>query len=134
MKGSLKNKPSSRPSILYTRMKSACDSGNKTWIHLPVRYKITAFVVLATCVDYITRVNINVAIVTMVKQNTTHSDLWSEVCPLQHPDDYLDHVPAHVIDPIEEEERFDWSPKTQVCIKIVLVCTKIVLVCIKPGT
>lgn len=117
MKVTLKSKASSgtRPSILYTRMKTACDSGNKTWIKLPVRYKITAFVVLATCIDYITRVNINVAIVTMVKQNVTHSDLWTEVCPLKDPDRYLDHVQTHVIDPEEEKKRFDWSPKTQVC-------------------
>ena len=50
----------------------------------------------------------------MVKQNTTHSNLWSEVCPLQDPDKYRGHVEAHVIDPMEEEKRFDWSPKTQV--------------------
>lgn len=50
----------------------------------------------------------------MVKQNTTHSDLWTEVCPLQDPGKYLEHEAAHVIDPEEEKKRFDWSPKTQV--------------------
>lgn len=92
---------------------------------IPVRYIITALVVLATCIDYITRVNINVAIVTMVKQNLTHSDHMIESCPLIRISFNTTATDSksfshHVMRPEDEDKRYDWSPKTQVSILLLL--------------
>ena len=74
---------------------------------------------MATAVDYITRVNINIAIVTMVKLNSSHGDVRGEVCPLSgyHANRNLNSsssVAPHSLTPASQDaERFDWSPTTQ---------------------
>lgn len=125
-----------RPSILYTKM--TISSNNSTSLdfrhhdesnhtvnkspRIPVRFLILALIVLATAIDYVTRVNINIAIVTMVKQNSSHHDVHGEVCPFS-PNEVphnevttkaAENESSHrMIRPEEEASRFNWSPTTQ---------------------
>ena len=90
-----------RPTILYTKMtQTSADSGSaglssgigftmpasssssSVGSRVPVRSLILSLIVMATAVDYITRVNINIAIVTMVTQNSSDADIRGDVCPL----------------------------------------------------
>ena len=124
-----------RPSILYTKMTSSSSlpfyhnhqqetlTSTVSSSRIPVRFLILALIVLATAIDYVTRVNINIAIVTMVKQNSSHHDLEGEVCPFSNSE--VPHVnemttisssnktSPRMIRPEEESNRFDWSPTTQ---------------------
>jgi MFS family permease len=131
-----------RPSILYTKM-TASSSNNSSSLafhhhhesnhtdnnsllrnRIPIRFLILGLIVLATAIDYVTRVNINIAIVTMVKQNSSHHDVHGEVCPFSSNEvPHIQEVTTvavknqssshRMIRPEEEASRFTWSPTTQ---------------------
>ena len=87
---------------------------------VPIRTIILALIVMATSIDYITRVNINIAIVTMVKQNTSADDIRGDVCPLsgyheKHHNKSSSTPSSPSASQVDEDDvnRFAWSPTTQ---------------------
>lgn len=130
LKKLLKKTVIDRPTILYTKMTqtnitaSSFSSGmgftmpsGSSKSKIPIRSIILSLIVMATAVDYITRVNINIAIVTMVKVNSSSSDVRGDVCPLSgyHAHRNLNSSStSHSMAPANRDaERFDWSPTTQ---------------------
>lgn len=130
LKKILKTSVIDRPTILYTKMTqtslsaASFSSGlgftmpvSSSKKGMPVRSIILCLIVMATAIDYITRVNINIAIVTMVKLNTSHVDFSTEVCPLsgyhvKHTQNSSSSTAAKV-GLVDEMEQFEWSPTTQ---------------------
>lgn len=132
LKKILKKSVIDRPTILYTKMTqtnlsaASFSSGlgftmpsSPRKSGIPVRSIILSLIVMATAIDYITRVNINIAIVTMVKVNVTDVDIDGEVCPLsgyhvkqtRNSSASSGTKGAHPL--IDEREQFEWSPTTQ---------------------
>lgn len=132
LKKILKKSVIDRPTILYTKMTqtnlsaASFSSGlgftmpaSSSKSRIPVRSIILCLIVMATAIDYITRVNINIAIVTMVKLNTSNGDSDAEVCPLSGY--HVKHAQNSTSssgtkdapDPVDERQQFEWSPTTQ---------------------
>lgn len=95
----------------YTRL-SNCKGESIS--RFPVRYLIVAIVVLSCAVDYITRVNINVAIVSMVKPHEHSHNVSAGTCPFKGhvnaTEGQLSHDIHHNANP---NLTYEWSPKTQ---------------------
>lgn len=92
----------------YSRL-SNC-KGEAGVSRIPVRYVILSLVVFSCAVDYITRVNINVAIVSMVKPHPHSHNTSAGSCPFKNEADGLPHDEYHNSNP---DLTYDWSPKTQ---------------------
>ncbi|KAI1288230.1 Sialin [Halotydeus destructor] len=91
----------------YNRI-SQCHGDSKCSI--PVRWLIVTIVVLSCAVDYITRVNINVAIVSMVKPHAHAHNVSAGTCPFQADPGQVGHDVHHHAN---GNRTYDWSPKTQ---------------------
>jgi len=103
---------SSRP-IKYSRLgkQSHMDVSGQ----MPIRYVIVSMVVLSCTVDYITRVNINVAIVSMVSAHPHSHNLSAGACPFEEPANASNITqPHHVYHNLNTNLTYDWSPTTQV--------------------
>lgn len=119
-----------RPSIAYhqvatgkmggPRANALCNVTGNICRNIPLRYLMVSLIILATAIDYITRVNINIAIVTMVSSNSSHSAIQRSTCPVKHVTsssgvnstdsesiDYSQHEPKY------PGQQFDWSPTVQ---------------------
>ena len=123
---------SDRPSIVYHQVTTTttgkmgtnalCDMCGKIYSNIPLRFTMVSLIILATSIDYITRVNINIAIVTMVSSNSSHSLVQRSTCPVRD-----DMSPLHSVNsvrsadssPVYQREtrypgqQFDWSPTVQ---------------------
>ena len=94
-------------SIKYSRLDKSVNVAVDGMI--PVRYIIVSMIVLSCTVDYITRVNINVAIVSMVKAHPHSHNLSAGACPSEG-------EPNNSIQDVHNSNAvtYDWSPTTQV--------------------
>lgn len=97
---------------------SICDMCSRIYSNIPVRFTMVSLIILATAIDYITRVNINIAIVTMVSSNSSHSPIQRSTCPAR------DTSSLKSVGPVDSStdyqgvsetssQQFDWSPTVQ---------------------
>lgn len=80
------------------------------------RYVVLALVMLAACTDYITRNNITVAIVSMVRHpNTTAGKVLHDVCPIPIDKLIANDLNANASLTVRKmtAEQYDWSPSDQ---------------------
>lgn len=119
-----------RPSIVYhqvasgkmgaSRSNTLCNVYGNICPNIPLRFIMVSLIILATAIDYITRVNINIAIVTMVSSNSSHTLEQRSTCPSksdsvtsqrEHATSAVHSPPA--VEPKYPGEQFDWSPTVQ---------------------
>ena len=98
---------------------------------LSVRYIILALAVTSTCVDYLSRSNITMAIIAMVNTvatNETHPSLSNSskpddhfTCPLPYTSDpKTNETTIHTIQPLPGP-KYEWNPKMQGSNKLFLL-------------
>ncbi|XP_037050115.1 uncharacterized transporter slc-17.2-like [Bradysia coprophila] len=88
---------------------------------IPVRFIILLVVILSCAVDYITRVNINVAIVAMVKSHPHAHNISAGACPFEETITDVANNSSSFPSIIHDETHnvvnpnltYDWSPRTQ---------------------
>lgn len=118
-----------RPSILYHQVTSTgmgaggprlCPPCGHIFPKIPVRFVMVSLILLATSIDYITRVNINIAIVTMVQSNSSHSSSQLSTCPITPESSTLVSAGDGQSSAIKVShdvnypgQQFDWSPTVQ---------------------